>query len=82
MNAIEWNPYAKQQFEKLKKKNKHGMLSVIAVANKLVKQMFAVVKSGVKFDPNYLENKRCYYQTLQFRTILYEYLGYQSLVVG
>lgn len=57
MTAKDCNPFAKQQYDRLTKNNKNGQLAIIAASNKLIKQMFAIVKSGVKFDAKYLEKR-------------------------
>jgi transposase len=37
-------------------KGKNKKLAIIAVCNKLLKQVFAVVKSGVMYQDNYSKN--------------------------
>jgi transposase len=54
MNAKKNNPGCKQLFDRLVAKGKNKKLAIIAVCNKLLKQVFAVVRSGVKYDKNYL----------------------------
>lgn len=54
LNAMRNNPACKQLFDRLVAKGKNKKLAVIAVCNKLLKQVFAVVKSGVLFDKKYL----------------------------
>lgn len=58
MTSIDCNLFAKEQYERLIKNNKNGKVAIIAVSNKLIKQMFAIVKSGVKFDSEYLEKRK------------------------
>lgn len=53
MTAIRHNPGCKAMFERLKERGKNGRVALIAVGNKLLKQCFAIAKSGVPFDPNY-----------------------------
>jgi transposase len=53
MSAIRYNPMCKAMFERLKGKGKNGRSAMIAVGNKLLKQSFAIAKSGVPFNPNY-----------------------------
>jgi transposase len=53
LNAKETNAACKALFERLVAKGKNKKLAVIAVANKLLKQVFGVVKNGSLFDRNY-----------------------------
>jgi transposase len=53
LNAKKTNPACKQLFDRLIANGKNKKLAIIAVCNKLLKQVFAVVKSGVLFDKNY-----------------------------
>lgn len=53
MNAIKTNTACKVLYERLKAKGKTGKQALIAVCNKLLKQVFAVVKSGQLYQPNY-----------------------------
>lgn len=55
LNAKETNPACKALFDRLVAKGKNKKLAVIAVCNKLLKQVFGVVKSGEMFDRNYLQ---------------------------
>lgn len=52
-SAIRWNQPARELYQRLKAKGKASKVALIAVANKLLKQAFAIAKSGQKFDPNY-----------------------------
>lgn len=52
--ACRYNPACKELFERITGKGKSKKLALIAVANKLLKQSFAIAKSGKYFDPNYL----------------------------
>jgi transposase len=54
LNAKKTNRACKQLFDRLVANGKNKKLAVIAVCNKLLKQVFAVVNSGVLFDKNYL----------------------------
>jgi transposase len=56
LNAKETNPACKELFDRLVAKGKNKKLAVIAVCNKLLKQVFGVISSGVLFDKNYLQN--------------------------
>jgi len=42
-------------FDRLVAKGENKKLAVIAVANKLLKQVFGVVRTGTLFDRNYYE---------------------------
>lgn len=55
LNAKETNPACKALFDRLVARGKNKKLAVIAVCNKLLKQVFGVVKSGEIFDRNYLQ---------------------------
>ena len=56
LNAKKTNPACKQLFDRLVANGKNKKLAIIAVCNKLLKQVFGVVKSGKIFDKNYLQN--------------------------
>lgn len=47
------NPQCRAFYERLLSKGKPKKVALIAVANKLLKQAFAVVKKGTPYDPNY-----------------------------
>ena len=51
--ACEYNPQCKALYERIVNKGKSKKLALIAVCNKLLKQSFAVAKSGIPYDPNY-----------------------------
>jgi transposase len=53
LNAKETNAGCKALFDRLVTKGKNKKLAVIAVANKLLKQVFGVVKNECLFDRNY-----------------------------
>ncbi len=53
MSAIKTNTSCKALYERLKNKGKSGKLALIAVCNKLLKQVFAVVKNNTLYQPNY-----------------------------
>lgn len=53
MNAIKTNTACKALYERLRAKGKTGKQGLIAVCNKLLKQVFAVVKNGTMYQPNY-----------------------------
>jgi transposase len=56
LNAKENNPACKELFDRLVEKGKNKKLAVIAVCNKLLKQVFGVVKNNQAYDKNYLKN--------------------------
>ncbi len=51
--ACEHNPQCRVLYERIVAKGKSKKLALIAVSNKLLKQAFAVAKSGIPYDPNY-----------------------------
>ena len=53
LNAKETNGACKELFDRLVVKGKNKKLAIIAVANKLLKQVFGVVKNECLFDRNY-----------------------------
>ena len=53
MNAMKTNPACKALYERLRAKGKTGKQGLIAVCNKLLKQVFAVMKSGSLYQPAY-----------------------------
>lgn len=53
MNAIKTNAACKALYERLRAKGKTGKQGLIAVCNKLSKQVFAVVKNGTMYQSNY-----------------------------
>lgn len=57
MNAKQTNVACKQLFERLKANGKTGKQALVAVMNKLLKQVFAVVKNGTLYQPNYCSAK-------------------------
>ena len=61
LNAKETNPACKALFDRLVARGKNKKLAVIAVCNKLLKQVFGVVKSGEMFDRNYLQKNSLVY---------------------
>ena len=52
-NACKSNKACRELYERLVAKGKSKKLALIAVANKLLKQAFAVAKSGLPYDENY-----------------------------
>lgn len=57
MNAKVTNVACKQLFDRLKANGKTGKQALIAVMNKLLKQVFAVVKNNSLYQPNYCSAK-------------------------
>ena len=57
MNAIKTNNACKALYERLRKNGKTGKQALIAVCNKLLKQVFAVVKNNSIYQPNYCSAK-------------------------
>tara|TARA_B100000508_G_scaffold139254_1_gene136865 strand:- start:301 stop:1284 length:984 start_codon:yes stop_codon:yes gene_type:complete len=51
--ACQCNPQCKALYERLVAKGKSKKLALIAVCNKLLKQAFAVARSGMPYDPEY-----------------------------
>jgi len=52
--AHKYNPACKEMFERITEKGKSKKLALIAVGNKLIKQAFALAKSGEYFNPEYV----------------------------
>lgn len=52
MNAARYNHACKELFTRLRAKGKPYKVAIIAVVNKLLKQLFAVVKNNTVFDNN------------------------------
>ena len=57
MNAIKTNAACKTLYERLRANGKTGKQGLIAVCNKLLKQVFAVVKNNSLYQPNYCSAK-------------------------
>ncbi len=56
LNAKKTNAACKALYDRLVEKGKNKKLALIAVCNKLLKQVFAVVKSGVLYQDDYCKN--------------------------
>lgn len=54
MSAIRTNRACKNLYERLISKGKNGKLALIAVCNKLLKQAFAIAKSGLQYNENHV----------------------------
>ena len=52
-SACKHNKGCKELYERIIAKGKSKKLALIAVANKLLKQAFAIAKSGLIYDENY-----------------------------
>lgn len=52
-SAKKVNKSAIEMYERLKEKGKPERVIKVAIANKLIKQAFGIVKSGIKYDENY-----------------------------
>lgn len=57
MNAMTTNPACKALYERLRANGKTGKQALVAVMNKLLKQVFAVVKHNSLYQPNYCSAK-------------------------
>jgi transposase len=51
--ASKYNPACRSLYERITQKGKSKKLALIAVANKLLKQAFAIAKSGMPYDAEY-----------------------------
>jgi len=52
-SAFKTNAQCKAPYSRLVNKGKSKKLALIAVSNKILKQAFAVAKSGIPYDSNY-----------------------------
>lgn len=52
-NACKYNKACRELYDRIVAKGKSKKLALIAVCNKLLKQAFAIVKSGLPYDANY-----------------------------
>lgn len=57
MNAMKTNTACKTLYDRLRANGKTGKQALIAVCNKLLKQVFAVVKNNTLYQPNYCSAK-------------------------
>ena len=53
LNACKYNKACRDIFERIVAKGKSKKLALMAVCNKLLKQAFAIAKSGLIYDPTY-----------------------------
>ena len=52
-NACKTNKACRELYQRIIVKGKSKKLALIAVANELIKQAFAIAKSGLVYDENY-----------------------------
>ena len=52
--AYKYNPACKELYDRITEKGKSKKLALTAVGNKLIKQAFAIAKSGEYFDPEFV----------------------------
>jgi transposase len=52
-SAKKWNAACKALYDRLVAKGKNGKVALIAVCNKLLKQAFAIVKSGIPYQADF-----------------------------
>ncbi|WP_367355398.1 transposase [Atribacter sp.] len=57
LSASRSNAQCRELYQRLLAKGKPKKVALIAVANKLLRQAFAVLKSGCPYDPHYLKLK-------------------------
>ena len=57
LSAVRYNRPCKNMYLRLKAKGKTWKQIAIAVANKLIRQAFGVLKSGLAFDANFVEKR-------------------------
>jgi hypothetical protein len=53
-SACKHNKACREIYERITAKGKSKKLALIAVSNKLLKQAFAIAKSGIPYDENYV----------------------------
>ena len=58
-SAKKSNAACKALYERLLAKGKNGKLALIAVSNKLLKQAFAIIRSGVPYQADFANNYSC-----------------------
>ena len=54
MSAFKYNKSCKEIFEWITNKGKSDNLALLAVSNKLLKQCFAIAKSGIPYDATHV----------------------------
>jgi transposase len=58
MSAYKYNKSCRDLHQRIINKGKSSKLALIAVCNKLIHQAFAIVKSGVPYDPQYVSVRK------------------------
>lgn len=58
MSAYKYNKSCKDMHDRLISKGKSSKLALIAVCNKLIHQAFAIVTSGIAYDPHYVSIRK------------------------
>lgn len=58
LSASRFNRQCKLLYERLVAQGKPKKVALIAVANKILRQIFGILRSGIPYDPYYLERKR------------------------
>ena len=53
-SACKYNKACREIYERITNKGKSKKLALIAVSNKLLKQAFAIAKSGLIYDENFV----------------------------
>jgi transposase len=56
-NACKSNKACKDLYDRITAKGKSKKLALVAVANKLIKQSFAIARSGLVYDPEFVSTK-------------------------
>jgi transposase len=58
MSAYKYNKSCKAIHDRIVSKGKSSKLALMAVCNKLIHQAFAIVRSGVEYNPNYVSVRK------------------------
>lgn len=58
MSAYKYNRSCKDIHDRIVNKGKSSKLALMAVCNKLIHQAFAIVKSGIPYDPHYVSVRK------------------------
>lgn len=53
MTAFIKNKSCKDMYIRMKEKGKPGKVIIVAIMNNLIRQIVAIVKNEIKFDPNF-----------------------------
>jgi len=54
LSAIRYNSLVKPMYLRMREKGKHNKIILVAIMNKLVRQMFGVLKSRKPYDPSFI----------------------------